>query len=180
MKRALGLSALIVLPVAGAALFAGALRARRRPFEAKGNITVAGDPDAVRRAFRELRVPELPPVDGRWAAVRRRLQRYAPLRAMERAVVTRDEPARIEWQAPLDGMAIEGRAGFRVAPGGRGTEVEVVVRYLRRGRQAAALGPIGRAATLALLQELRRFKEQFETGEVATAAQRNGHSQVKS
>jgi uncharacterized membrane protein len=57
---------------------------------------------------------------------------------------------------------------FRQAPGGRGTEVRIELDYLPRG------GPIGRALarvigpdpTGKIRQDLRRFKQILETGEV--------------
>jgi len=77
---------------------------------------------------------------------------------------------RIAWQS-VEGADVNcsGTVHFRTAPGGRGTEVEVELRY-----DAPAGGKIGR--TVARLfgkdpgqqveQDLRRFKQVLETGEV--------------
>ncbi|XXF78728.1 SRPBCC family protein [Myxococcaceae bacterium GXIMD 01537] len=81
--------------------------------------------------------------------------------------------ALLSWATePDSAVKHEGSVRFRDAPGGQGTEVEVTLRYEGRG------GPLGlalaRVRELAfhrqLAEDLLRFKEQLEAGDV-TASQ---------
>jgi uncharacterized membrane protein len=84
-----------------------------------------------------------------------------------------EEGKEISWKS-VDGADIDngGTVDFRDAPGGRGTEVHVRVSYRPPG------GSIGRtAATFAdfvtsqmLEEDLKRFKQVLETGEITTQA----------
>jgi uncharacterized membrane protein len=78
----------------------------------------------------------------------------------------------IAWRS-LPGSRVDnsGRVRFTPAPGGRGTEIRVEMRYQPPGGPAAA-----RIAKLfneipktQLLQDLRRFKQTLETGEVVVS-----------
>ncbi|GAB3308303.1 hypothetical protein GCM10027451_17160 [Geodermatophilus aquaeductus] len=85
------------------------------------------------------------------------------------AVTTGDAPERIAW-ASVEGADVDtsGEVLFVPAPGGRGTEVRVRLRY------DVPAGALGRAAaryfgddpSQALDDDLRRFKQVVETGEV--------------
>jgi uncharacterized membrane protein len=86
------------------------------------------------------------------------------------AVTTGDVAAeRIAWASVEDAdLTTSGEALFVPAPGGRGTEVRVTLRY------DMPAGPLGRAIakyfgddpSQALDDDLRRFKQVMETGEV--------------
>ncbi|SRX93179.1 putative cyclase/dehydrase [Saccharothrix espanaensis DSM] [Mycobacterium shimoidei] len=103
------------------------------------------------------------------------------------AQITADEPGeRIAWQS-LPGSTIEngGSVEFKAAPGGRGTEVRVVISYrLPGGALGKAVGTLfGESADQQVNDDLRRFKQLLETGEVmrsdgspeGTAASRQMH-----
>jgi uncharacterized membrane protein len=78
----------------------------------------------------------------------------------------------IGWEA-LPGSDVDhaGSVNFRPAPGGRGTEVRVVLRYAARGGYVGArLAEIlGASPDQAIERDLRRFKQLMEAGEIATA-----------
>ena len=86
------------------------------------------------------------------------------------AEITEDVPGRrISWH-PTDHAAVwnEGTVSFLEAPGGRGTEVHVRMRYAlpggRLGQLMARL--LGEDPRQQLDDDLRRFKQVVETGEV--------------
>ena len=92
------------------------------------------------------------------------------------AEVTADEPGRlIAWRS-VEGSDVEnaGSVRFSEAPGGRGTEVKVLLSYeLPAGRLGeAAVSWLGESGDQEVREDLRRFKQKMETGEVATAARR--------
>lgn len=79
---------------------------------------------------------------------------------------------RIVWRSlPSSQVVSEGRAEFRDAPGGRGTEVHVELRMgaLRSSAMAAPLRALLKRFTSAqLAAELVRMRQLMETGELAT------------
>ena len=88
------------------------------------------------------------------------------------AVITEDRPGEvIAWES-LPGGPVKNRSRveFKDAPGGRGTEIHVKVRY------EPVFGPLGRLAALVTQKapelqsrrDLKRFKQLMETGEIAT------------
>jgi uncharacterized membrane protein len=90
------------------------------------------------------------------------------------SILTDDRPNELLAWRSADGADVRntGRVEFRDAPGGRGTEVRAVLAYEPPG------GTIGRALATLLGEEpslqarddLRRFKQMVETGEVSTPA----------
>jgi uncharacterized membrane protein len=87
--------------------------------------------------------------------------------------VTRDDPGRlIEWQS-LEGASVRnsGRVEFMDSPDGRGSIVRVTLTY---DPPAGAVGKLiaklfQKEPKVQARQDLRRFKQLMETGEVATA-----------
>jgi len=81
----------------------------------------------------------------------------------------------IAWRS-VEGSDIdtEGRVRFRDAPGGRGTEVELIVAYMpplgTAGRIVAKL--FQREPRIQARRDLRRFRMLMETGEIATSDNR--------
>lgn len=81
----------------------------------------------------------------------------------------------IAWRS-VEGSQIdtEGRVVFRDAPGGRGTEVELVIAYKpplgRVGQGIAKL--FQREPAIQARRDLRRFKMLMETGEIANSDRR--------
>jgi uncharacterized membrane protein len=87
--------------------------------------------------------------------------------------ITEDDPGRlIAWQS-LDGASVRngGRVEFLDSPDGRGTVVRVTLAY---DPPAGAVGKLiaklfQKEPKVQARQDLRRFKQLMETGEVATA-----------
>lgn len=77
----------------------------------------------------------------------------------------------ISWHSlPGSQVSNSGTVSFRDAPGGRGTEVHVIIRYdPPGGSAAAALAKLFRLEpSQQVSDDLRRFKQIMETGETAT------------
>jgi uncharacterized membrane protein len=75
----------------------------------------------------------------------------------------------IAWRAlPGSDVQHRGSVRFRPAPADRGTEVEVVLEYDAPGGKAGALiaAMFGEEPTQQIRDDLRRFKQVMETGEV--------------
>jgi len=91
-------------------------------------------------------------------------------RAVERdAEITEDVPGqRITWRTSSAGIRNEGSIRFVPAPGGRGTEVHVKLRYEMPGGKLgeAVARYFGEDPRQQLDDDLRRFKQVAETGEV--------------
>ena len=88
------------------------------------------------------------------------------------AEILNDEPnERIAWQS-LESSEVDhaGTVEFRLAPGGKGTEVRVVLRYHpRSGYSGVAIAKLfGQDPAQELDEDLRTLKQILETGEVAT------------
>jgi uncharacterized membrane protein len=86
------------------------------------------------------------------------------------AEVVQDEPGRrISWRS-LDGADVENRGSVRFdpAPGGRGTEVHVEIEYsMPAGRVGELVAKyFGEDPHQQLDDDLRRFKQVIETGEI--------------
>jgi uncharacterized membrane protein len=87
------------------------------------------------------------------------------------AELTEDEPGRcIAWRS-IDGGDVQtsGRVELRPAPGGRGTELHVQLSYAPPG---GALGAVvaklfGEEPGQQIADDVRRFKQLVETGEIA-------------
>ncbi|MEX2455587.1 MAG: SRPBCC family protein [Rhodospirillaceae bacterium] len=91
-------------------------------------------------------------------------------------IVQEREGELIAWRSlPESEIETEGRVAFRDAPGGRGTCVEAIVAYKppagELGRLVAKL--FQREPNIQGRREMKRFKMLMETGEVATAVNRN-------
>ncbi len=89
------------------------------------------------------------------------------------AEVTDDRPNElIAWRS-LPGSAIDHRGAVRFdrAPGGRGTQVSVALEYLPPGGLVTAkiAKLIGEAPEQQGAENLRRFKQLMETGEIPVA-----------
>jgi uncharacterized membrane protein len=78
------------------------------------------------------------------------------------------ENDRIVWRARDGGRENQGRAEFRSALGGCGTQVRVVLEYRPPIFGAAVPGLFGGEPERDLRESLRRFKQLLEAGEVPT------------
>jgi uncharacterized membrane protein len=95
--------------------------------------------------------------------------------ALETEIVREREGELIAWRfTEASDIAAEGRVAFRDAPGGRGTEVELIIAYKpplgRAGQAIARL--LQREPALQARRDLRRFKMLMETGEIANSDNR--------
>jgi uncharacterized membrane protein len=90
------------------------------------------------------------------------------------AEMVEDYPGQlILWRSVGDAeLPNEGTVEFREAPGGRGTEVKVSIRYYPPGGPAGtAAAKLANAISVKQIEEdLKRLKQILETGETATAA----------
>jgi uncharacterized membrane protein len=90
--------------------------------------------------------------------------------------LTADEPGRlIAWRSvPGASVDIGGSVRFEPAPGGRGSEVKVILTYAPPGGKlgAAAAALAGGGGDRLVREALRRFKQLVETGEIAEASMR--------
>lgn len=177
-----------LLPLLGVALIAGARRRRWTPrprarsIDASGSVTIGRPLPQVFEAFKALdrnTAPVGPPLGHEAGAAERRFGSYGALRSMRNAQVSDSGDRQIVWESRRDEVVVRCVARFEPAPGDRGTEVHVKVHYAPRGDgPLVTLGrPFFRAvADVELGQELRRFKQLVETGEVATQAARSPSS----
>jgi uncharacterized membrane protein len=89
------------------------------------------------------------------------------------AEMVEDYPGQlILWRSVGDAeLPNEGTVEFREAPGGRGTEVKVSIRYYPPGgRAGTAAAKLANAISAGQIEEdLKRLKQILETGETATA-----------
>lgn len=89
------------------------------------------------------------------------------------ALITTDQPNElIEWRSQ-EGASVHhsGRVEFRDAPAERGTEVSVTIAYDPPGGSVGKLIAklFKKEPNIQARQDLRRFKQLMETGEIATA-----------
>ena len=88
-------------------------------------------------------------------------------------IITERENELIGWKSlPGSAVATAGSVHFQPAPGGRGTEVRVELKYDPPGGQLAhwLAWLFGGDAGQQIDQDLHRFKQMMETGEVASTA----------
>jgi len=88
-------------------------------------------------------------------------------------IVDEQEDQWLVWRSlPGSDLAAHGSVRFRPAPGDRGTEVTVAMQYEclggKMGRMVASV--LGRDLQWSIREELRRFKQLMEAGEIATVA----------
>ena len=90
------------------------------------------------------------------------------------SIVTEDVPGEVIASRSAEGATVEnsGRVEFRDSPNGRGTIVSVTIAYKPPGGKLgkAFAKVFRREPTIQARQELRRFKQLMETGELPTAA----------
>jgi uncharacterized membrane protein len=145
--------------------------------EARSATTINAPPETVYAAWRDLtRLPQfmyhlesVTNVDDRrthWVA-----KAPAGTTVEWDAEITEDAPgSRIAWRS-MEGASVENRGVVELvaAPGGRGTEVHVMIEYTP---PAGALGSavaklFGEEPAQQVSDDLRRFKQLMETGEIA-------------
>jgi uncharacterized membrane protein len=155
----------------------GANGQRRRRMEAKSAITVNAAPERVYEAWHDFE--HLPTFMGHLESVtmtgggRSHWVAKGPAETTAEwdAQTVDDEPGRrIAWRS-TEGSSIEnaGSVRFEPAPGGQGTEVHVELTYsLPGGALVAAFAKLfGEEPNQQIKDDLRRFKQLIETGEIA-------------
>ena len=99
-------------------------------------------------------------------------------------IVAEEEGRHLAWESlPGSDVIHSGSVRFSPAPGGRGTVVEVVLRYEPlSGKLSAALATLfGGGAQREIKEDLRRFKQLMETGEIPTTdGQPSGRAEDRS
>lgn len=144
--------------------FDGSVTVRR---EASDVYAFLRDPSNLTRVMTQI-VRVLDEADGvsRWTA---RLPGGLTVDWRAQLVSDREDEL-IEWVSVEGGdIACSGKIELRDAPGDRGTEVHLLVRYEPSNVAMAAAAQLASVAlTKALELELRRFKQLLETGEIST------------
>jgi len=143
---------------------------------ASASITVNKAPDEAYRQWRDLeRLPEYMAHLRSVRADSEQRSHWVAEGPAGKAVqwdaqITADRPGeQISWRSVGDAdVDNEGSVRFRAAPGGRGTEIHVDLRYRppggRAGRAVAKL--LGEEPNQQLRDDLRRFKQILEVGEI--------------
>lgn len=182
-RRRVAMAAGAVAAITALDVFAAILTTRvrgarpRGPMYLRGSVTVNRAPEEVYQFWRDLeRLPSFMnhvesvritgPRTSHWVA------RAPGRRSVEwEAELVEDRPRQlISWRS-VDGSKVpnSGTVRFAGAPGQRGTEVRVELRYSQPGgRIGAALAKMfGENPYQQVRDDLRRFKQVMETGEVA-------------
>jgi uncharacterized membrane protein len=140
-------------------------------------ITIQRPAQELYRAWRDLE--ELPRIMSHLESVRvfegnhsRWAARALGMRVEWDAEIINDKEGElIAWRS-LEGSQVDtaGSVHFRPAPGGRGTEVRVVLKYLPPAGKTATMVAwlLGQSPEGQIAADLRRFKELMEAGEAAT------------
>ena len=150
-------------------------RSRRAPLRTVATVTVNRPPQEVYRVWRDFPglarfMAHLESVEatgqGRW-----RWEARAPggRRVSWDAEVVEDRPGQVlSWRSVDGDVPNAGSVSFAPAPGDRGTEVTVELTYAPPGGRAGAFAAalLGEAPRQQVADDLRRFKQVVETGEV--------------
>ena len=181
---ALGLTVLVL--AAGAAAWVASRRrahdgyGRARGLRVDRAVTVARPAMELYRVWRDLsRLPEfmshlesvvpLSETRSRWTA-------HGPggITVEWEAEIVTDQPGQlIAWRSVSGEVDNAGSVRFTEAPGQRGTEIGVHLRYAPpAGQVGATLATVfGQGADRQVREDLRRFKQMMEAGEIADAGQ---------
>ncbi len=179
----------IALGLAGFALFGRGITGRsglyrmrsvRKGIEVRRAVTIQCSPQEVYELWRDLRnlprfMEHVESIEIESDGVSRWRVAEGPKTLEWRAELTEDTPGRrLRWHS-LPGGDIENEGVLDVyeAPGGRGTVVEVRIRYRPPGGlvvMGMLNGMLRRLPGLQLAEELARLRMLIETGELATGA----------
>ncbi|HZS32460.1 MAG TPA: SRPBCC family protein [Methylomirabilota bacterium] len=137
-------------------------------------VTIQRAPDEVYRAWRDLE--RLPSLVSSLESVTVRDDRHSHWRVRgpggrvftwDAEIVADRDRELIAWRStPGSQMDVAGSVQFQPAPGGRGTEVKVILAFSPRGRRLGKwLARLSDAGDRDVGAALRRFKQMLETGE---------------
>lgn len=153
--------------------------ARVEPVDFTTTITVNKPPEEVYRFWRQLKnlprfmrhlrsVNELDSRRSHWVA-----ETPMGMTVEFDAEIVEEQPnKRLRWRSIADSdIDHDGEVVFVPAPGSRGTEVHVQLRYKPGGGTRSAMAKLGHKLTEQFLKEdVRRFKAVLEAGEAPTTA----------
>lgn len=160
------------------------MRAVRKGIEVRRAVTIQCTPREVYELWRDLR--NLPRFMEHVKSIEIETDRVSRWRVAEgpktlewRAEITEDTPGRrLRWRTlPGSDIEHEGVLDVYEAPGGRGTVVEVRMRYRPPGGlvvMGMLNGILRKLPGLQLAEELARLRMLIETGELATGARNPG------
>jgi uncharacterized membrane protein len=161
----------------------GVNRAGDQVSEITHAMTIAAEPDALYRIWRDLAgLPRFMPHIASVSVLDERRSRWVAQGPAgktiewEAELIEDQAPNLIAWRALPDQTSLwnAGQVEFQPAPGERGTEVRVTMTYQAPagglGRLVAAAA--GQEPSLLVLDSLRRLKMWQEAGEIATGAMR--------
>ncbi len=160
------------------------MRAVRKGVEVRRSITIQCSPMEVYELWRDL--SNLPRFMEHVTSIEVESDRISTWTVHEgpktfqwRAEITEDTPGRrLRWRSlPGSDLDHEGTLDLVAAPGGRGTIVDVRMRYQPPGGLPIAgllFGPLRSIPRIQLGEELARLRMLLETGELATGARNPG------
>ncbi len=156
------------------------MRAVRKGIEVRRAVTIQATPQQVYALWRDLRnLPRFMHHVKSIEVVSDKISRWrveqGPKTLEWQAEIVEDTPARrLRWKSlPGSDIDHEGVLDLHEAPGGRGTVVEVRMRYVPPGGlfvMGMLSGVLRKLPGLQLAEELARLRMLVETGELATGA----------
>jgi uncharacterized membrane protein len=160
------------------------MRAVRKGVEFRRAVTIQCTPYEAYALWRDLRnlprfMEHVDAIELETDRISRWVVSQGPKTFTWRAEIIEDTPGRrLRWKS-LEGSDIEheGTVDLMEAPGGRGTIVDVRMRYWPPGGlpiAAMLFGPLRRVPGMQLGEELARLRMLIETGELATGARNPG------
>jgi uncharacterized membrane protein len=160
------------------------MRAVRKGVEFRRNITIQCEPSDVYALWRDLSnlprfMEHVKSIEVESPTVSKWIVQQGSKTFQWRAEITEDTPnRRLRWKSlPESDIAHEGTLDLFEAPGGRGTIVDVRMRYWPPGGLPVAgllFEPLRRVPGIQLAEELTRLRMLIETGELATGARNPG------
>jgi uncharacterized membrane protein len=160
------------------------MRAVRKGVEFRRSITIQCEPSEVYALWRDLSnlprfMEHVKSVEVESPSISKWVVQEGPKTFQWRAEITEDTPnRRLRWKS-LEGSDLEheGTLDLIEATGGRGTIVDVRMRYRPPGGLPIAglfFGPLRKVPGIQLAEELTRLRMLIETGELATGAANPG------
>jgi uncharacterized membrane protein len=160
------------------------MRAVRKGVEVRRSVTIQCTPMEVYELWRDLTnlprfMEHVTRIDVESERISTWTVQEGPRTLTWRAEITEDSPGRrLRWRSlPGSDLEHEGTLDLVPAPAGRGTIVDVRMRYQPPGGLPVAgllFAPLRRIPAIQLAEELARLRMLLETGELATGASNPG------
>jgi uncharacterized membrane protein len=164
------------------------MRSVRKGIEVRRAVTIQCTPMQVYDLWRDLTnlprfMEHVTSIELESDRVSKWIVREGPRELSWRAEIVEDSPGRrLRWRSlPGSDVEHEGTLDLVAAPGGRGTIVDVRMRFRPPGGLPVAgilFGPLRGIPRIQLGEELSRLRMLLETGEVATGARNPGDVQL--